>query len=619
MSTDAFDLDGAPEERPYDAALTRRLLADLKPYRGWLVLGIVTLIGASILDLLAPWLTKVAIDSYIGAGRMQGLGLVVMAYVGVLLGGAGLRYAQTIIAQVMGQRMMRDLRGRVFSHLQTLPLAYFDRQPVGRLMTRVTNDVESLNEMFSSGVVSVGGDIVTLVGIVVAMMLLDMRLALVTLGVLPLLLAATWVFRQKVRYTYRDVRRRLARLNAFLQENITGMMVVQVFRQEEANRRRFDRLNRDYLDAFLKTIFYYAVFFPVVELVSALAIAAILASGGHRVAHGALSVGVLVAFIQYVERFFMPVRDLSEKYNLLQAAMAASERIFGLLDTVPEPGAGERPRERLPVAGRIRYEGVNFSYVPGEPVLADVSFDVEPGERIALVGATGAGKTSVVSLLMRFYEPTSGRILLDGTELTRIPPRTLRREIGLVLQEPFLKSGTVWENLVLGRPEAAREEVDRAARMVNAHRVINRLPAGYDSEVLERGGNFSTGEKQLLALCRVLVANPRILVLDEATSSVDPETELLIQEGIERLLEGRTSLVIAHRLSTVRNSDRVLVFHRGRLREEGSHEALIARRGIYYRLAAIGSGAGLVDGGGGAAPGASADPLSVPAARRNPE
>jgi ATP-binding cassette subfamily B protein len=570
--------------KAYDHVLVTRLSRYVRPYRTWVALAVLLLLATSLLELLGPYLTKIAIDAHIIRHDVSGLGRVALLYLLVVVGAFALEYVQFYLMQWVGQRIVFDLRVQILRHLHRQELGFFDRNPVGRLMTRVTSDVQALHELFTSGVVAIFGDFVTLIGIVVAMFLLDWRLALVANVVLPVLLLVSMMFRARVRGSYRDIRTRVAAMNSFIQEHITGMRVVQLFGREGPSRLRFASLNGAHRDSQLQTVFYYAVFFPVVELVSAVATALILWFGGGRVVQNALELGVLVAFMQYAERFFRPISDLSEKYNTFQAAMASAERIFKLLDR--EPAIRSRPgAQRLGRAtGHIVFENVRFAYNPGETVLHDLSFEVRPGERVALVGATGAGKTSILSVLTRLYDIDAGRILLDGTDVRALDLQDLRRQVGVVLQDVFLFAGDIERNIRLGEPGIGPERVREAARLVAADRFIDRLPEGYASEVTERGGTLSVGQRQLLSLARVLAFDPAILVLDEATSSVDTETELLIRAALHRVLERRTALVVAHRLSTIQDCDRILVLHKGRLRESGTHTELLRERGLYARL-----------------------------------
>jgi len=602
--------------RAYDARLMRRLLAYLRPYRWHVAAAIGILIAASGLALVGPWLTKLAIDQAFPAGDLRLLGLLASVYVGSLLVAAVLEYARTLLTTWIGQRVMEDLRGQIFRHLQSLELAFFDRNPVGRLMTRVTSDVEALNEMFTSGVVTIFGDVFTIGAIVTAMLILDWQLALVTFTVLPLVFVSAWLFRTRVRRVYRDIRLRLARINAYLQERISGMSVTQLFRQEEQAFGRFDEINRDHLSAHLKSITYYALFFPTVEILAAVAMALIIWYGGSESLRGAMTVGTIAAFLQYARRFFRPIQDLSEKYNILQSAMASSERVFKLLDREPhpveseplvaDPGLSRTEAESaaddgvpaIPArGGRIEFRHVWFRYgqmdmdaPPADDeddarwVLKDVTFTVEPGQRVAIVGATGAGKSTLINLLMRFYRPQRGAILLDGTDISSVPAAQVRRRIGLVLQDVYLFSDTVLRNIDLGRPDVGEEKVREAARRVGVAPYVDRLPDDFQQRLGERGSNLSAGERQLLSFARALAGDPDLLILDEATSSVDSEIEARIERALEELMLGRTSLVIAHRLSTIRNADRILVMHHGEIRETGTHEELLGLGGLYTRL-----------------------------------
>jgi ATP-binding cassette, subfamily B, multidrug efflux pump len=572
-----------PVDKTYDRRLLARLLTYLRPYKGAVALALALIVAMAALDLAGPYLTKVAIDRYLAQRDASGLTPLAGLYLLVLAAAFLVRFAQVFVMQMTGQRIMLDLRREIYGHLQRLHVGYFDRNPVGRLMTRVTTDVDALNELFTSGVVAVFGDLFTLFGIMGVMLALDFKLALVTFAVLPLFFLVTHWFRAGSRASFREVRRQVARINSFLQENITGMSVVQLFRREERNLRSFADINREHTDANMRQIFYYAVFYPAIELLAALGTALILVYGGSGVLAGTLSMGVLVAFIQYSERFWRPISDLSEKFNILQQAMASSERIFTLLDTKAEVQAPAEP-VRLPrVAGRVAFEGVSFAYQPPQWVLQDIEFAVEPGKSLALVGATGAGKTSIISLLARFYDVQQGRVTLDGVDVRHLDPAQLRSSLALVLQDVHLFSGTITSNIRLGSP-IPDEQVQAAARAVHAHRFIEALPQGYDTEVKERGATLSVGQKQLLSFARALAHDPRVLVLDEATSSVDTETEMLIQDALKVLLQGRTALVIAHRLSTVQNVDEILVLHKGRVRERGTHQSLLRQRGIYWRL-----------------------------------
>ena len=578
--------------KAYDARLMRRLLTYLRPYRAQVGVAIAALVAGSILQLVPPYLTKLAIDSYIPARDFDGLTLVAGAYLATVLAGFGVEFVQLWAMQLTGQRVMFDLRLEIFRHLQRLDLRFYDRNPVGRMMTRVTNDVDVLNDLFTSGVVSVFGDVFTLVGITVVLLWMDWRLALVAFCVLPLVALITQWFRVHVRESYRTVRAWLARINAFLQERITGMSTVQLYRREARDFDAFHTINSHHRDANVDSIFYYAVFYPAIELVSALAVALLIWIGGGWVVQDALTIGSLVAFVQYAQRFFRPIMDLSEKFNLLQGAMASSERVFALLDTpieisgrpalgVPVPAHDDAERHR---SGRIAFEHVTFAYVPGEPVLKDVSFEVAPGERVGIVGATGSGKTTIINLLLRFYDVQDGRITVDGIDVRQWPLEELRAMFGLVLQDVHLFSGTIAGNIRLGDDRISDAAVRRAADAVHATRFIERLPEQFATPVVERGATLSVGQKQLLSLARALAFDPPVLMLDEATSSVDTDTERLIREALHTVMHGRTTIAIAHRLSTIQDMNRILVLHKGELRESGTHQELLARRGLYHRL-----------------------------------
>jgi len=579
-----MDDQDAPATR-YDATLLRRLLRYLRPYR-WLATGaVLLLLVQSGLALIGPRLTERALDVAIPQVDVGLLGLLAGLYFATLLLELVVEYGGAVLTAFVGQRVMYDLRMEIFGHLQRLSVSYFDRNPVGRLMTRVTSDVETLNELFSSGVVTIFGDVFTLLAIMGMMLTIDLKLALVTFAVIPMVWLTAAIFRRRVRDAFRDIRYRLARLNAFLQERLSGMRVVQLFGREADSARRFGELNREHLGAHLRSITIYAIFFPVVEVLTAVAMALLLWYGGLRVLDETLTVGVLAAFIQYTRRFFQPLQDLSEKFNLLQSAMASSERVFGLLDepvAVREPARPARlPR---PVRGEVRFEGVWFRYSSDGPwVLKDISFVASPGRTLALVGHTGAGKTTIVNLLLRFYDPERGRITVDGVDIRDLSTSELRSAIGFVQQDLFLFTGDILHNLTLGAP-ISREAARGAAERVGADRFIERLPSGYEHRLGERGRNLSVGERQLLSFARALALDPRILVLDEATSSVDAEAEAQIQRAIAELMAGRTSLVVAHRLSTILHADEILVMHHGEIRERGTHRELLASGGLYQRL-----------------------------------
>jgi ATP-binding cassette subfamily B protein len=584
--------------KAYDARLMRRLLTYLRPYRLQVAWAFLAIVSYSVLQLAQPYLTKLAIDRYIAQGDLEGLDRIAGAFLAILAGSFLLEYAQTYTMQTVGQRIMFDLRMQICGHLQRLDVRFYDRNPVGRLMTRVTSDVDVLNDLFTGGVVAVFGDVFTLAGIMIVLVVMDWRLALVAFSVLPLIVFVTQWFRRNVRDSYRTVRLWIARINAYLQEHITGMSTVQLFRRERRTFARFDEINRAHANANIESIFYYAVFYPAIEVISALAAAFIIWWGGGGVLQGSLTLGALVAFLLYAQRFFRPISDMSEKFNILQAAMASSERIFKLLDTPIEirpPLHAARLQPGHAKAGHIVFDRVWFAYndrgtgAPGEIdahdwVLRDIPFEVAPGERVGIVGATGAGKSTIINLLMRFYDVGRGRILIDGIDVRERDLAELRGYFSLVLQDVHLFSGTIGGNIRLGRDDITDEGVWRAARAVHADKFIERLPAGLASPVAERGATLSVGQKQLLSFARALAFDPRILVLDEATSSVDTETELLIRDALRVLMAGRTTIAIAHRLSTIQDMDKILVLHKGELREMGTHQELLARRGIYYKL-----------------------------------
>ena len=572
-----------PVAKAYDSQLMRRLLTYLRPYKGRVALAFGLILVMSLLDLAGPYFTKIAIDDHIATGDADGLMGIVALYGLVLVAAFVVRFGQVYVLSLTGQYVMVDMRRQIFGHLQKLHVGYFDKNPVGRLMTRVTTDVDALNELFTSGVVAVFGDLFTLLGIMGVMLALNWRLALVTFAVLPFFFAITIWFRRGARHGFREIRRWLAQINAFLQENLTGMTVVQLFLREKRQLEEFERINREHTAAHLQTIFYYAVFYPIIDLLAALAVALIILYGGNQVLSSALTLGVLVAFIQYTERFWRPISDLSEKFNIMQAAMASSERIFALLDTEPGITAPSEPTHLEDVKGRVAFENVWFAYAGENWVLEDVSFVVEPGQKLALVGATGAGKSTIISLLLRLHDVTQGRVTLDGIDIRELDPAELRACLALVLQDVHLFSGTIASNIRLGSP-ISNERIEAAAKAVHIDRFVESLPEQYETEVKERGATLSVGQKQLLSFARALAHDPRILVLDEATSSVDTETEALIQDALHVLLERRTAIVIAHRLSTVQNMNEILVLHKGRIRERGTHQALLAVRGIYWRL-----------------------------------
>ena len=581
-----------PEEevlgRGYDRRLMRRLLAYLAPYRGRVVFAVFVALAEALVQLAGPYLTKEAIDNGIRHHDLMHLNRVGILYLSALLMGLGLGYLGTQLMHRVGQRIMLDLRMELFRHLQRLPVSYFDRNPVGRIMTRVTNDVDVLNELFTSGLVSFVGDVFLLIGILVAMVRLNAELMGVAFSVLPLIVIVTLTFRVKVRRSFRDIRTRLARLNAFLNERLTGMTTVQILNRERRESETFHQLNAEHRDANLRAVYYHALFFPALELVGALAVSLIVWYGGRQVMWTGITLGTLVAFIQYTQRFFRPISDLSEKYNILQQAMASSERVFGLLDTAPDPSVAKDSVDRPPRVRRLRgsleFDHVWFAYRDEDWVLKDISFRVAPGEKVALVGATGGGKTTISNLLMRFYDPQRGAVRVDGRDLREHEVRVMRRRMGLVLQDVFLFSGTIEGNLRLADGDLGREALVRAVADVGALDFVERLPGGLAAPMRERGATLSGGQRQLLAFARTLAADPDVLLLDEATASVDTQTEALIQKALQRLMHGRTTLVIAHRLSTIQNVDRIIVLHHGQIREVGTHAELVELGGIYHRL-----------------------------------
>jgi ATP-binding cassette subfamily B protein len=577
--------------KAYDARLMRRLLQYLRPYRWYVTLGIILSILTSALEAVRPYFTKIAVDVNIANKDKEGLLFTVLIFFAVLLVRGLIQYANAYLTQWIGQRTIYDLRMEIFRHLQNLSLKFYDKNPIGRLITRVTNDVEVLNEMFSSGIVMVFSDVFTIFGIFYFMFSMSWELALISLSVLPLLFYGTFLFRRRARETYREVRIQIARINSFMQEHITGMMVDQIFNRAKKSYEKFSRINAAHRDANIKSIFYYAVFYPGVDLIGALSIGLIIWYAGGNILEGTVTLGTIMAFVQFNEMFWRPIRDLSEKYNILQTAMASSERIFQLLDDKNVPALPASPTPLEHVSGEIEFRNVWFAYsTPSdgahspEWVLKNISFHVKPGETVAFVGHTGAGKTSIISLLTSFYEIQKGEILIDGVNIEHARPEDLRKHIAVVLQDVFLFSGDIKGNIHLGNDAISLDRVKAAARVVGAHRFIEQLPRQYDAEVKERGATLSVGQKQLLSFARALAFNPRILILDEATSSVDTETELLIQAAIKKLLKGRTSIVIAHRLSTIQNADKIIVLHKGEIREMGTHQELLSRDGIYRKL-----------------------------------
>lgn len=584
--------------KAYDSHLMKRLLHYLKPYRGYVILAIVLTIGVSMATTVRPYLTKVAIDNYIVHKDYTGLRNIILLLFGTLLFQGILQYSMTYLTQWIGQKTIYDLRMELFTHLQNLSMRFFDKNPVGRLVTRLTNDIEVLNEMFSSGIVMVFADVFTIAGILMFMFSLSWQLTLISLSVIIPLTYATIIFRKKVRIAYRDVRTLVAKMNSFLQEHVSGILVVKIFSKEKKMQNDFEKINYDHTIANKKSVLYYSVFFPIVELIGAISVGLILWYGGGKVVQNALTIGILISFIQYSEMFFRPIRDLSEKYNIMQTAMASSERIFNLMDKKTFVPDAEKPVELKNVRGNIEFKNVYFSYAAnvndnGSPaaieaneeyVLKNISFKINQGERIAFVGATGAGKTSIINLLCRFYDVQKGEILVDGINIKDVKKDDLRKHISLVLQDIFLFSDTIENNIKLNNENISFEQVKNAAEIIGIDRFISRLPNGYQQNVKERGVTLSQGQRQLITFARALVYDPKILILDEATSSVDTHSEILIQNAIEKLMEGRTSIIIAHRLSTIQKCDKIIVMHKGEIRESGTHQQLLELGGIYSKL-----------------------------------
>jgi ATP-binding cassette, subfamily B, multidrug efflux pump len=605
--------------KAYDSRLMGRLLRYLRPYKWQAGVSLLAIILKAFADILGPYLTKVAVDRYMthdSTGKSTWLGRhlstsaaagiteIALIYIGALCFSYVLEFVQTYLMQWTGQKIMYDMRSQIFRHLQRMHIAFFDRNPVGRLVTRLTSDVDALNEMFTSGIFEIFGNVFILIGIVVVMLRMNWWLALIAFSVLPVIILVTRIFRKSVRDSYRRIRAAIARINAFTQEHVTGMSVVQLFNREERAYGDFEAVNRTYLIAFKDAIWAYALYYPAVELLSSIAIALVIWLGGRGVMRGAVTIGVLAAFIQYSMRFFRPIQELSDKYNILQAAMAASERVFKLLDT---PAEITTPGDPLPSPreGRIEFRDVWFTYerltpeqiakietaspedldaIGVEWVLRGVSFTIEPNETAAIVGHTGAGKTTIISLMMRFYDVQRGQVLIDGVDVRRHELTALRQHFGVVLQDPFLFTGTIAENIRLGTTTISDADMERAAEEVNVADFIHGLPHRFNEPLRERGAGLSTGQKQLINFARALAHRPRILILDEATSSVDTETEIRVRTALDRMVTGRTSVVIAHRLSTVQRADTILVMHKGQLREQGPHQQLLARRGIYWKL-----------------------------------
>ncbi|HRE10673.1 MAG TPA: ABC transporter ATP-binding protein [Ignavibacteria bacterium] len=562
----------------------KRLIRYLKPYTKWVVLAIALTVGVALLSTVRPYLTKIAIDDYIVNKDAQGLKNIILVLLGTLILQGLLQYTMTYLTQWIGQKTIFDLRMELFRHIQKFSMKFFDKNPVGRLVTRLTNDIEVLNEMFSSGIVMVFADVFIIGGILFFMFSLSWQLTLIALSVVFPLIYATVIFRKKVRIAFRDVRFYLAKMNSFLQEHISGILVVKIFNKEKRTLNDFKKINYDHTKANKKSVFYYSVFFPVVELIGALSGALIIWYGGGEAVQGALTIGILISFIQYSEMFFRPIRDLSEKYNIMQTAMASSERIFRLLDRQPVINDPLKPAELGDCRGNIEFRNVWFAYVKEDYVLRDISFKINQGEKVAFVGATGAGKSSIMNLLCRFYDTQKGEIAIDGINIKDLKQNELRRNIGLVVQDIFLFSDSIANNISLNNNDISPEKIREAASIIGINNFIDKLPLGYGQNVKERGVTLSQGERQLITFARALAYDPKILILDEATSSVDTHSEILIQKAIDKLMDGRTSIIIAHRLSTIQKCDKIIVMHKGEIRETGTHQQLLEYGGIYSKL-----------------------------------
>lgn len=580
--------------KAYDGALLRRFLRYVCPYRSAIAAVLLILPLVAACRLAQPWIIKLAIDNHIVSGRLAGLETIALAFLGILLLESLFSFVEVYLLQSVGQRVMADMRSELYRHVLHLPVTWFDRVPVGSAVTRLTSDVEVLGEMFASGIITIVGDILLLIGIISVMLWMNLKLSLVTFSVLPILIYVAYSFRRRMRQSFREVRARLGNLNAFLNECISGISIIQIFNRERDEERRFSELNASYRDANMPVIFWDASLYALVEALSSIAVALIIWYGGGEIAREALTFGVLVAFIQYIEKFFSPIRDLSAKYSVMQGAMAALERIFALLDTDNGQraadsglvGQKQEPAGEFSTAANtplIEFQDVSFSYQGGNEILTSFSLTVSRGERIALVGESGGGKTTITRLLTRLYEIERGSIRIAGRDIRELPLEDVRRRVGVVLQDPCLFAGSIEFNICLG-DEQARQRARQAAAAVGADRFIERLPHGYEEEVRERGNNFSAGEKQLISFARAVAFDPEILVLDEATASIDSASEQMIQEGIRGMMQGRTSLVIAHRLSTIRDADRIITIHHGVKAEEGTHQQLMEAGGIYYRL-----------------------------------
>ncbi len=569
-----------------DTHLIRRLYFFLAPYKWFIFLALFLTLGVAFLGPLRPYLTQIAVDDYIAEGDVVGLGKIMLLFLGILLLETVIMIVNTYLMRWIGQGALYRLREAVFTKIQSLHVQFFDKNPIGRLITRSTSDIEALSDLLSSGVVNIIGDMFRIIFIMGFMFSMSWELSLVSLSVLPVLVYATFWFKARVRVAFLNVRDQIARLHSFIQEHISGMSIVQLFGREKKEAEKFKKINEDHTNAHIKTIFYFAIFWPAVEVIASLAMALVIWYGGAQALAGQVTFGILLAFIQYVRQFFVPIRDLSEKFNTLQSALASSERIFGVLDTTDEIPVPDEPIEPAHRKGHVRFENVSFRYNAGEQeVLREATFEVKPGEIVAIVGATGAGKTTIINLLLRFYDVKSGRITIDGIDIRHMKPSTLRAYFGLVLQDNLLFAGTIMDNITLGKDEISREQVQYAAEMVQADRFIKKLPGGYMHRITERGTSLSMGQRQLICFVRALVYDPTILILDEATSNVDSETEYLVSIALDTMMMGRTSVVIAHRLSTIQHADKIIVMHKGRIREIGTHQELLTQKdGIYRRL-----------------------------------
>lgn len=570
--------------KAYDARLMKRLIRYLKPYNKWVIIAIVLTVGVALLSTVRPYLTKIAIDNYIVNKDAVGLRNIILILLGTLIFQGLLQYSMTYLTQWIGQKTIFDLRMELFKHIQKFSLSFFDKNPVGRLVTRLTNDIEVLNEMFSSGIVMVFADIFIIGGILFFMFSLSWQLTLIALSVVIPLICVTVIFRKKVRTAFRDVRFYLAKMNSFLQEHISGILVVKIFSKEKKTLDDFKKINYDHTKANKKSVFYYSVFFPVVELIGAISGALIIWYGGGKAIEGVLTIGILISFIQYSEMFFRPIRDLSEKYNIMQTAMASSERIFKLLDRQAVINDPVKPIALNDCKGIIEFKNVWFAYIKEDYVLKDISFNIRQGEKVAFVGATGAGKSSIMNLLCRFYDAQKGEITVDGINIKDVMQHDLRKNIGLVVQDIFLFSDSISNNISLNNSSIPESKIKEAASIIGIDNFISKLPLGYGQNVKERGVTLSQGERQLITFARALAYDPRILILDEATSSVDTHSEILIQKAIDKLMDGRTSIIIAHRLSTIQKCDKIIVMHKGEIRETGTHQELLEMGGIYSKL-----------------------------------